>query len=287
MPDRSSPTMVRSIMQQYGLFPKKRLGQNFLVDRNVLTRIADSCEITPEQYVIEIGPGLGGLTQELAVRSKGVLAVEIDTSLEPVLKELAAENKNVRILFQDILKVDIESEIQRAFGLQEMVPYQVCANIPYNITTPILFQLLENCPHMQAATLMMQKEVGERLLAKPGSKEYGRLTITTAYYANVQYVMNVSGKCFYPRPDVDSVVLKVVPQEPKEVIIQHEEVFKDLIRVFFQKRRKTILNITSGFFGLDKGKTEEKLRELGLGANLRPENLSIQDIALLVNSFAP
>jgi len=287
MPDRSSPTMVRNIMQQYGLFPKKRLGQNFLVDRNVLTRIADSCEITPEQYVIEIGPGLGGLTQELAIRSRGVLAIEVDTSLEPVLNDLAAENNNVTILFQDILKVDIETEIQRAFGLQEMVPYQVCANIPYNITTPILFQLLENCPHMQAATLMMQKEVGERLLAKPGSKEYGRLTLTTAYYANVQHVMNVSGKCFYPRPDVDSVVLKVVPQEPKKVIIHHEEVFRDLIRVFFQKRRKTILNITSAFFELDKSKTEEKLRELGLSANLRPENLSIQDIALLVNSFAP
>ncbi|MDD3364671.1 MAG: 16S rRNA (adenine(1518)-N(6)/adenine(1519)-N(6))-dimethyltransferase RsmA, partial [Syntrophomonas sp.] len=278
---------TKNLMKKYGLFPKKRLGQNFLLDRNVLTKIADSCAITPEQYLVEIGPGLGGLTQELAVRSRGVLAIEIDTSLEAALKELANENTNVKFLFRDVLKVDIEAEIQSAFELDEMVSYQVCANIPYNITTPILFQLLENCPNMQSATLLMQKEVGERLLAAPGNKDYGRLTLTTAYYADVQHIMNVSRNCFYPQPEVDSSVLKIIPRGAKKVLVNHEEVFRDLLRAAFQKRRKTILNITSSFFKLDKGVTESVLRELGLASNLRPENLSIEDVARLVNAFAP
>jgi 16S rRNA (adenine1518-N6/adenine1519-N6)-dimethyltransferase len=287
MLDRANPSVTKNLMKKYGLLPKKRLGQNFLLDRNILNKIADSCAITPEQYLVEIGPGLGGLTQELAARSRGVLAIEIDTSLEAALKELANENTNVKLLFRDVLKVDIEAEIKNAFQLDEMVSYQVCANIPYNITTPILFQLLENCPHMQAATLLMQKEVGGRLLAAPGNKEYGRLTLTTAYYADVQHIMNVSRSCFYPQPEVDSSVLKIIPQRTKKVLVKHEEVFRDLLRAAFQKRRKTILNITSSFFKLDKEAAEKKLQEIGLTANLRPENLSIEDVARLVNAFAP
>jgi 16S rRNA (adenine1518-N6/adenine1519-N6)-dimethyltransferase len=287
MLDRASPSVTKSLMKKYGLFPKKRLGQNFLLDRNVLTKIADSCAITPEQYLVEIGPGLGGLTQELAARSRGVLAIEIDTSLEPALQELASENTNVKFLFKDVLKVNIEDEIKIAFGLDEMVSYQVCANIPYNITTPILFQLLETCPNMQTATLLMQKEVGQRLLAVPGNKDYGRLTLTTAYYADVQHIMNVSRNCFFPQPEVDSSVLKIIPLRAKKLVVNHEEVFRDLLRASFQKRRKTILNITSSFFKLDKKVTESKLLELGLAANLRPENLSIEDFARMVNAFAP
>ncbi len=283
---RSSPSVTRGLINKYGLYPKKRLGQNFLLDQNILTKITDSCGITSEQYLVEIGPGLGGLTQELAARAQGVLAIEVDTSLEPALIELVNEHKNVRLLFNDILKVDIEAELKKAFNLPDFVKYQICANIPYNITTPILFQLLEKCPNMQAATLMMQKEVGARLLAHPGSKDYGRLTLTTAYYADVQHVINVSRNCFYPSPDVDSVVLRIVPKQEK-ILIYQEKVFRDLVRVAFQKRRKTILNISTDFFHLDKGETGKKLEGLGLAANLRPENLSIDDIARLVNAFAP
>jgi 16S rRNA (adenine1518-N6/adenine1519-N6)-dimethyltransferase len=234
-------------MKKYGLLPKKRLGQNFLLDRNVLTKIADSCAIEPDQYLVEIGPGLGGLTQELAARSRGVLAIEIDNSFEPVLNALASENTNIKFLFRDVLKVDIEAELRRAFELNDIVSYQVCANIPYNITTPIIFQLLETCPRMQAATLLMQKEVAERILAKPGGKDYGRLTLTTAYYANVQHVMNVSRNCFYPQPEVDSSVLKITPLAAKKVMVNHEDVFRSLLRAAFQKRRKTILNIPVAF----------------------------------------
>jgi len=287
MPDRSSPAVVKNIMQSHGLFPKKRLGQNFLVDHNMLTKIADACAIKPDEYIVEIGPGLGGLTIELAKRSRAVVAIEVDTSLEPILQELTSEYHNIKYLFRDILKVDLETELQKLIGVQNVSPYQVCANIPYNITTPILFQLLENCPNMQSATLMMQKEVGNRLLAKPGSKEYGRLTITTAYYADVELVMNVSRNCFYPKPDVDSVVVKITPQRPKKVLIPQEEVFKNFLRVAFQKRRKQIINITSSFFGLDKVNASQKLQELGLAINLRPEELNIKDIAELINIFAP
>lgn len=285
MADRSSPSAARAILQRHGLYPKKRLGQNFLVDRNVLVKIADSCAAGPETYLVEIGPGLGALTEELARRSRGVLAIDIDTSLEPILQELADEYPNLRLLFRDILEVDIEAELRRAFALEEIPTYQVCANIPYNITSPILFQLLEECPHMQAATLMMQKEVAERILARPGGKDYGRLTLTTAYYAQVEKLMQVSRNCFFPRPDVDSVVLRIVPQKPKGVGALHEEDLKAFIKAAFQKRRKTILNICSGFYSLDKAAAGHKLQELGLAVTLRPENLDLENMARLVEAF--
>jgi 16S rRNA (adenine1518-N6/adenine1519-N6)-dimethyltransferase len=286
MTDRSSPTGVKEIMRRYDLRAKKSWGQNFLIDRNVLARIADSCTITSDQYLVEIGPGLGGLTQELALRCRGVLAIEKDTGMESTLRDLVSEYANVSLLFKDVLKVDIETALMQAFDLQEIPNYQVCANIPYSITTPILFQLLEKCPHMQAATLMMQKEVGERLLAQPGGKEYGRLTITAAYYADLQPVFNVSHHCFYPQPEVDSAVLRIIPQRPRRVLLHREDIFKNFLRYAFQKRRKTLLNISSGFFKLEKIDAESQLKKLGLAANLRPENLSIDDFVRLVNALA-
>jgi 16S rRNA (adenine1518-N6/adenine1519-N6)-dimethyltransferase len=186
-------------MQRYDLHARKGLGQNFLIDQNILTRIADSAEINKGEYVIEIGPGLGALSRELAARGRGLLCIDIDERLKTVLEETLAGYDNTRILFRDILKTDIESALTDVFQWKEIVPYKVCANIPYNITTPIIFKLLESCPHLQSATLMMQKEVAERILADPGSKEYGRLTIATAYHAKVEHVINVSRNCFYPR----------------------------------------------------------------------------------------
>lgn len=285
MPDTSSSSAARSIMEQYGLHPQKRLGQKFLVDRNILNKIADSCAFSSEQYVVEIGPGLGGLTRELANRSRGVLAIEIDRRLEPILRALADDNPNIRILYQDILNVDIEAELQKAFALETVPPYQVCANIPYNITTPIIFKLLENCHHMQSATLMMQKEVGARIMASPGSKEYGRLTLTVAYHAHVRQIMNVSRHCFYPKPEVNSVVLQIIPQPARKINVSDEALFKRFIKESFQKRRKTILNITSEIFAIDKETVKRKLKTLGLEANLRPENLSLEDMAKLLNTL--
>lgn len=277
---------VRDIMQRHNLYTRKGYGQNFLTDQNIVSKIADSASLSADDYVVEIGPGLGTLTRELAKRSRGVLAIDIDSRLKEVLAETLADFTNTALLFQDILKTDIEAEVMRAFHLKEMVNYKVCANIPYNITTPIIFRLLENCPHMQTATLMMQKEVGNRILASPGSKEYGRLTVAVAYHARVVSLLNVSRHCFYPRPDVDSIVLGFIPQVNQELLITDEKIFKELLNSSFQQRRKTILNICAGFFATNKGETEVKLNELGLTANLRPEKLGLEDYIALIKAFS-
>lgn len=286
MANITSPAGIRNLMEHYDMHPKKRFGQNFLHDKNILKKIADSCEIKEDEYLLEIGPGLGALTQELARRSRGVLAVDIDTSLETMLQESCIEFDNIKFLFQDILKVDVENELKKAFKIKEPFTYKICANIPYNITTAIIFHLFETCPHMSSATLMMQKEVGERLLASPGTKDYGRLTLTTAYYGEVESLINVSRNCFYPRPDVDSIVVRLKPHIKKAVKVSNELYFKNLLRVAFQKRRKTMLNICTDFFSCDKKKTGEILQNLGIKPDKRPENLNIQDFANLVNTFS-
>ena len=269
----------------YEVFPKKKLGQNFLVDRNILAKIADSCDINDQDYLLEIGPGLGVLTQELAQRAYGVLAVELDYRLKPVLTCLAGETDNIKLIFNDILKLDIEAEMDRAFQGQGFDAYKVCANIPYNITTPIIFKLLENCPRMTSATLMMQKEVGERLVAAPGGKNYGRLTVMADYYAHPELIMHISRNCYYPRPEVDSVVIKLTRRSQPIARVCSESAFRDFVAASFQKRRKTILNIASEFFGTNKADTQMRIEAIGLKSNLRPENLSSQEIIMLVNRF--
>ena len=277
---------IQDIMQRHNLYARKGLVQNFLIDQNILTRIADSAGITVDQYIIEIGPGLGALSNELAARGHGLLAIDIDQRLEAVLAETLDGFDNVKILFQDILKTDIEGALLTAFQLNEIAAYKVCANIPYNITTPIIFKLLESCPHMQSATLMMQKEVAKRILAAPVGKEYGRLTIATAYHARVEHVLNVSRNCFYPRPEVDSVVLRFTPHQEGELTPEEEKTFKQLLNSFFQQRRKTILNATANFYQIDKNSVEKKLQILSLDPNLRPENLTRQDFISLVKVFS-
>lgn len=286
MLDTSNPSGVRQALHQYGINPKKNLGQNFLIDKNIIQRIITSADLQADQWVVEIGPGLGAMTKELAERAAGVLAIEIDRTLEPVLSELAAEYNNISLLFQDMLKVDIEQHLCELSAAEECPPYQVCANIPYHITSPIIFKLLEECTHMQAATLMIQKEVSERLLARPGTKDYGRLTLTTAYYAEVHPVTGVSRNCFYPRPEVDSAVIQLLPHRSLILNPQQEAVLDGLIREAFQKRRKMITNIVSSYFGTDKELTEAKLHELGIAKNLRPENLALRDYAKLVDAFS-
>ncbi|MGI5921695.1 MAG: 16S rRNA (adenine(1518)-N(6)/adenine(1519)-N(6))-dimethyltransferase RsmA [Syntrophomonadaceae bacterium] len=279
---------VKYLMARYQLYPKKRLGQNFLIDRNILTKIADSCELNPQQdLVVEIGPGMGALTAELAIRSRGVLAIDVDSSLETLLNESLSEHKNTRFLFADILKIDLEQELKNSFHMQEIEAYKVCANIPYNITTPIIFKLLETCSHLQSAVLMMQKEVAARLLALPGSKDYGLLTIMAAYYSRVEHIMNVSRNCFYPRPEVDSTVVRIIPCEQRRVTVKNETIFKNLIRASFQRRRKTILNIFSDFFGVEKNDMAKQLQHLGISHQKRPENLTIEEFACIANIFTP
>lgn len=282
----ASMKAVRELMERYNLYTRKGYGQNFLIDQNIVSRITGSANLTRDDYVVEIGPGLGTMTQELAGRSRGVLAIDIDERLKAVLAETLADFTNIELLFQDILKTDIESALMSAFHLEEIAPYKVCANIPYNITTPIIFKLLESCPNMQSATLMMQKEVGSRILASPGSKEYGRLTVAVAYHARVVSRLNVSHNCFYPRPEVDSIVLEFIPRQRPELKDQEEKYFKDLINHAFQKRRKTMLNICTSVFARNKAEAENIMNGLALSPNLRPEDLSLEDFIALAKAFS-
>ncbi|WP_054695221.1 16S rRNA (adenine(1518)-N(6)/adenine(1519)-N(6))-dimethyltransferase RsmA [Syntrophomonas palmitatica] len=275
---------VREILNNYQIAPRKRWGQNFLVDRNILTRIADVSEISAEDYVVEIGPGVGSLTGYLAPKCKGLLAIEIDHGLKPVLESLQNELPNMRILFADVLKIRLEESLQEAFGLEKPPFFKVCANIPYNITSPIIFKLLEECPRLQKATLMMQKEVALRAVAEPGSNDYGLLSISCAYYARLDYQMTVSRNCFYPRPEVDSSVINITPHQHK-ILLADENKFKEFIRFAFQHRRKTMLNICASFFKTDKTELQNRLTSLGIGPKQRPENLGLQDFARLVNYF--
>lgn len=284
MVDITSPAVVRRVLDDYGLKARKSLGQNFLVDGNVLRKMVDSLEIQPGDLYLEIGPGLGALTMELASRGARTLAVETDRYLLPWLTRLfSVWSEQVQLLNQDILQTDIEAELARLFDTS-FKGFAVCANIPYQITSPIIFKLLEECPRMTSATLMMQKEVAARILAQPGRKEYGRLTVAIAYHGQVKQIMPVSRNCYYPRPDVDSVVVRLEPYLGNKPYPAHnEKEFKNFLAQAFQHRRKTILNICSRYYGRVKEEMRLDLDLCGLEANLRPENLSLADYITLVN----
>lgn len=281
----SSISNLQTLLNKYDIYPKKKWGQNFLIDNNIIQKIIQTADINKNDYVVEIGPGLGALTQELACRAKGVLSIDIDESLKMPLGEVLADYDNSKLLFADILKVNIEEELTKAFNLSEIPTYKVCANIPYNITTPIIFNLLENCPHLKLATLMMQKEVALRILAKPNTKDYGLLTLMIAYYAEAKLGLNVSRNCFYPKPEVDSSVINIIPYDVPAVSVKDEKIFKAFTKSAFQKRRKTILNICSDYFEIDKNEANLILAKLGIDPQYRPENLDLEDFASIVNAF--
>lgn len=276
---------LQRLLQDNDIRLKKKWGQNFLVDGNILKKIAAHSTAGQPGYVVEIGPGAGALTQELAVLNKGVLAIDIDKSLQPILNQVLSPYDNVQLIFQDVLKTDIESELKRASGLTEIPCYTVCANIPYNITTPIIFKLLEQGTKLQMAVLMMQKEVAGRILAQPGNKDYGLLTLTVAYHAEVQFIMNVSANCFFPRPQIDSTVIRITPLKDKRVQVKQENQFIELLKYSFQKRRKTILNITAAFYACDKNKAERIFYQLGIASARRPETLTLEEYAWIANAF--
>ncbi len=283
--DISSKTGIKEITSKYNIFPHKKWGQNFLMDKNILNKIANVSCLTSADHVIEIGPGLGALTREIANRSKGVLAIEIDPALQDVLQETLADINNSRLRMADVLKVNLEQELLDAFNLSKLDTYKVCANIPYNITTPIIFNLLEKCPNMKYAVLMIQKEVAARIKAQPGNKEYGLLTVMIKYYAEVEYLMDVSRNCFFPRPEVDSSVIKIIPHGANQFKLKNETGFKSLVRKAFQMRRKTMLNICSAEFGVEKEKIKRYLDILDIDYNKRPENLTIHNFISIAENW--
>jgi 16S rRNA (adenine1518-N6/adenine1519-N6)-dimethyltransferase len=276
---------LRELMLENNIRPKKRWGQNFLVDGNILSKIAKFARADHNGYIVEIGPGLGALTEELAIQHKGILAIDIDHSLEPALRQVLSPYDNVHLIFQDIMATDIEKELTRSFQLESVPNYIVCANIPYNITTPIVFKLLEQCPNLKSAILMMQKEVAGRIMAAPGGKDYGLLTLTVAYHAQAKFLMNVSPSCFYPRPEVESTVIEITPTPGKRVRVNNEKEFIMLLKFAFQKRRKTMLNIAADFFSCDKILAKNILEEINISPARRPETLALEDFARLANAF--
>lgn len=286
MENTTSISVISKLMQEYNLMPRKKWGQNFLIDANIVRKIANSAPVEKDDYVVEIGPGLGALTRELALKSRGVMAVDIDTSLKEPLSRILEGFNNTNIVFADIMELDIESELVKVFALKDIPSYKVCANIPYNITTPIIFKLLEECPHMTSATLMMQKEVAARILAGPGNKDYGLLTVMTAYNAKAEFLLDVSRNCFYPKPEVDSRVIRITPLKEKKIKAKNEDLFKGLVRKAFQMRRKTILNICSAFFNLDKETVKINLEKIKIMPNSRPENLSLEQFILITDLLA-
>ena len=267
------------IIQRYGFDFRKKYGQNFLVDSSILDKIVAAAELTKDDCVLEIGPGIGTLTQRLAEEAGEVVAVEIDRELIPILAETLADYDNVTVLNEDILKTDI-SGIAEAHGGR---PLKVVANLPYYITTPIIMALLEKHAPIKSVTVMVQKEVAERMRVGPGSKEYGALSLAVQYYAKPEVITNVPAACFMPRPNVDSTVIRLTRYEEPPVAVRDEDWLFAVIRASFNQRRKTLANglANAGNIGLNRRQVETALAALGLPAAVRGETLTLERFAEL------
>lgn len=274
---------TREIVEKYGFRLTKSLGQNFLVDRNILDKIVDAAEISEEDIVFEIGTGVGTLTYELAQRAKKVIAIEIDKNLIPILQETLSEFNNVTIINQDILKTDIESIVNEH---AEGGNIKVVANLPYYITTPIIMRFLESNVHVDAFVLMIQKEVADRIAAKPSTKDYGSLTVAIQYYAESKIIAKVPKTAFFPQPAVDSSVIKLSSRTEQPVVVEDEKLFFKVVRGSFAKRRKTILNSLSTYEDFNKETIAKALELANIDPRRRGETLTIEEFALLTNSVS-
>lgn len=284
--DIATPTRTKQLLDQYGFKFKKSLGQNFLVDTNVIRNIIEAAGIDKTSGVIEIGPGMGSLTEQLAKHAKQVLAFEIDQRLIPILGETLSPYDNVTVINEDILKADVASAIETY--LHHCDEIFVVANLPYYITTPILMGLLEKNLNINSYVVMMQKEVGERLSAIPSTKAYGSLSIAVQYYTDVKRVMVVPKGVFMPPPNVDSLVVKLTTLERPRVDVEDENLFFKLTRGAFVQRRKTILN---NYMSLIQDSKEHKSRIIewleasGVAPSRRGESLNLNDYAQLSNNM--
>ena len=263
---------------------KKSLGQNFLQDEEAIERIADASGAGPEDLVIEIGPGMGVLTKALAQRAGKVVAVELDDRLIPILQGEFAGQSNVEIIHQDILKADLRAIIEEA-AMPGSV--KIVGNLPYYITTPILLGLLEQDVPAESITVMVQKEVAERIVAGPGGKDYGVLSVSLQYYCTTQYVLDVPAESFRPKPKVDSAVVKLTLRDKSERLpADKEKQFFDTVKRSFSQRRKTLSNSLSGFCGAGREQTTEALKKAGVDPGRRAETLSITEFVNISEAFS-
>ncbi len=277
------PQNTIAVLQKYNFNFQKKFGQNFLIDTRVLERIIDSAEITKDDCVLEIGPGIGTMTQYLAESAREVVAVEIDKNLIPILQnDTLAEYDNVTIINDDILKVDINKIVQEKNNGQ---PIKVVANLPYYITTPIIMGLFESHVPLKSITIMVQKEVADRMQVGPGTKDYGALSLAVQYYAKPEIVANVPPNCFIPRPNVGSAVIRLTRHEQPPVDVKNETHMFALIRASFNQRRKTLINglTNAGNLNVTKEQIVQALEKMGLPATVRGEALTLEQFGELSN----
>ena len=281
----ATPSVTKKIIEQNEFYFKKNFGQNFLIDSNILQNIVEYADITEEDCVLEIGPGIGSLTQVLAERAKKVIAVEIDKHLIPILQQTVGEYQNIEIRNQDILKTDIDEIIQNENDGKDI---KIVANLPYYITTPIIMDLLENHRKVESITVMVQKEVAERMQAQFGSKDYGALSIAVQYYCEAKINMIVPPSCFMPKPKVSSAVITLKLR--KEPILKgiDEKLFFHIVKCAFGQRRKTLLNSLCNQLklGLSNDVLMEVIQSIGLDEKVRGEALSIQQFGDLTKQIS-
>lgn len=275
------PSNTIEVLKKYNFSFQKKFGQNFLIDTHVLEKIIEESEITPDDCVLEIGPGIGTMTQYLAENAKKVIAVEIDKALIPILQDTLSEYDNVTVINDDILKVDIESICNE---YNDGKPIKVVANLPYYITTPIIMGLFESHVPLKSITIMVQKEVADRMQEGPGSKDYGALSLAVQYYSKPEIVANVPPNCFMPRPNVGSAVIKLIRYEEPPVAVDDEKYMFSLIRASFNQRRKTLSNgLANGGLGLTREDVVNALGQMGLSETIRGEALTLEQFAELSN----
>lgn len=281
----SDPKKTIEVIQKYQFAFQKRFGQNFLIDAHVLEKIVSAAGITKDDCVLEIGPGIGTMTQYLAESAGQVIAVEIDTNLLPILTDTLKDYSNVKVINQDILKVDI-NELVKEYNNGR--PIKVVANLPYYITTPIIMGLFESNVPIDNITVMVQKEVADRMQVGPGSKDYGALSLAVQYYASPYIVANVPPNCFIPRPNVGSAVIRLTRYQEPPVQVKDPKLMFKLIRASFNQRRKTLQNglNNSPEISFSKEEITKAIESLGVSPSIRGEALSLEQFAQLANYFA-
>ena len=279
-----TPSATKEIINKYSFAFQKKFGQNFLIDSNVLESIIRGAEITKDDFVLEIGPGIGTMTQYLCEAARQVVAVGIDKMLIPILEDTLSEYDNVEVINQDVLKVDIKSLAEEKNNGK---PIKVVANLPYYITTPIIMGLFESGVPIDSITIMVQKEVADRMQTGPGSKDYGALSLAVQYYATAKVILNVSATCFMPRPNVDSAVIKLTRHKEPTVNVADEKLMFKIIRASFNQRRKTLVNglKNSPELSFSKEQIVKAIEKIGKPETIRGEALTLEEFAELANAF--
>ena len=286
--DIATPVRTKDILKKYGFSFKKSLGQNFLIDTNILKKIVSFADLTQESGAIEIGPGIGALTEQLARTSKKVVAFEIDQRLLPILNDTLSPYPNVKIIHNDVLEADVAEVMKEEFNDIDNV--MVVANLPYYVTTPIIMKLLEEHLPIRGIVCMLQKEVADRISAKPGTKDYGSLSIAVQYYTEAETVMIVPKTVFVPQPNVDSAVIRLTRREQPAVAVTDESFFFQVTRASFAQRRKTLLNNLTSQLPEGKQKKEDILQALsasGIDPTRRGETLSLEEFGRLSEALYP